>query len=175
MRVVNVLMRGMRIGAGHHVHAQFPAALRHFAECVSISEIFAAIVKRNLRGIERHASARRETRGIGMDAAKVIEPELRVVMAGIVFDERQLHPAHGPPVPFRLLGSLEPPAMLRAAAEYFRKSRRVFMPLSVSLVTSAVRGSCRPPRIRPAPDRPPETRWRGTARERRPNHARGAA
>ena len=30
-----------------------------------------------------------------MGAAKVVEPECRVVVAGVVFDERELSPAHG--------------------------------------------------------------------------------
>src|SRR5437868_1019048 len=53
------------------------------------------MVQRDLRGIERHVSAARETCRIRVRALEIIEPELLVVAAGIVFGKDQLRPAHG--------------------------------------------------------------------------------
>jgi hypothetical protein len=92
-------MAGVWIGARNHIHAQFSAAMGHVAESVHVSQPLAPVVQRDLRWIERHASAGIQDRGIGMDASKEIQPELHVVIAGIVFDEAQLSPPHRPVIP----------------------------------------------------------------------------
>ena len=64
----------------------------------------AALLQRNLRGIERNHAARAQAGRVGMNAAKVVEPELRIVVAGIVFNKRELRPAHGAVVPAACAG-----------------------------------------------------------------------
>jgi hypothetical protein len=93
--VADILVCGVRIGARHHHHAQFPAARRQFAERVAAAQPRAAIMQRDGRGIEGHASARAQTGGVGMRALEVIQPESGIVLAGVVFHQGQLGPAHG--------------------------------------------------------------------------------
>jgi hypothetical protein len=50
----------------------------------------------HLRRIVRDDTAGAQAGGVGANTPEVIEPELRVEAAGIVFDERELNPAHGP-------------------------------------------------------------------------------
>ena len=45
------------------------------------------------------AAARRQTRRVGMYHFEIVEPERRIVIAGIVFHKRQLKPAHRPVIP----------------------------------------------------------------------------
>ena len=99
MRLVDVLMRGMRVHTRQHVHAELPAAGEHLSKGIATPEELAAVVQRNPGGIERHAPAGAEARGVGMDALEVIEPEARIVTARVVLDESQLHPPHGPVAP----------------------------------------------------------------------------
>ena len=99
MRVVDLLPAGVRIGARNHVHAHRAAAGHQITERVAIAQPCAALLQRKLRGIERNDTACAQAGRVGMDAAKVVEPELLVVVAGIVFNKRQLRPAHGPVVP----------------------------------------------------------------------------
>src|ERR1700722_2781487 len=90
MRVEHVLMRRMRIRAGDHYHVQLAAARHEFAERVILSEPLTPIMQRNFRWIIRHTSTRTQTRGIGMRAPKITEPEPGIVLSRIVFDQRQL-------------------------------------------------------------------------------------
>jgi len=99
--VVYILMRRVRIGPADHVHAEFAAACDEVTKRVHIAEILAAIVERNLGRIVRDAAAGGEASGVGMRAAEVVQPERRIVLAGIVFDKRQLRPTHGSAVPGR--------------------------------------------------------------------------
>src|SRR5260370_20258809 len=94
MGIVDVLMGGMRIGSGDDVHPEFPAAIHHFAEAITIAEELAPIVERDLGGIEGDASATGEAGGIGVNALEVVEPEVGIVVAGIVLGEAHLGPAH---------------------------------------------------------------------------------
>lgn len=94
-----VLMRGMRIGPRDDVHAQLAAAGQHFAERVRVAEVPASVMQRDFGRIESNASAGGETCRIRMHTLEVVEPERRIVMARIVFNERALHPAHRPAVP----------------------------------------------------------------------------
>ncbi len=57
MRVVNILMASVRVGAGNDIHAQFPAAMRYVAEGIHISQPLAAVVQGNLRGVKSDAPA----------------------------------------------------------------------------------------------------------------------
>src|ERR1017187_5570081 len=93
--IADVLVCGMGIGARDHHHVQFAASGHQIAERVARAEPLAAIVQRNFRGIVRHRAAGAETGGVGMGAAKVVQPEVEVVGAGVVFHQRQLRPAHG--------------------------------------------------------------------------------
>jgi hypothetical protein len=99
MRIVHVLMRRVRIGARNHDHVQLPAAEHQFAERVTLAEPLAAIMQRNFRRVIGDASTRAEAGGIGMGALEIIKPEAGIVLARIVFDQRQLRPAHRPVEP----------------------------------------------------------------------------
>ncbi len=89
----------MGVGARNHVHAHGAAAGQQLTERIAIAQPCAALLQRNLSRIERDHAACAQAGRVGMDAAKVIEPELAVVVAGIVLDKRKLRPAHGPVVP----------------------------------------------------------------------------
>src|SRR5438876_10572497 len=84
MRVINVLMNRVRIGARDYDHVHFPASCHQLPEGIGFAHPRAAPVQWDLGGIVRHASSGAETGGVGVDAAEVIEPELGVVMAGVV-------------------------------------------------------------------------------------------
>ena len=75
MRIVNVLVRGVRIDAGDHVHTKFAASGYHFAEGVAVAEIFAAVMQRDFGRIKSHAAAGAQARGIGMDSLEIVQPE----------------------------------------------------------------------------------------------------
>src|SRR5262249_55968637 len=62
----------------------------------------AAVMKRNLGGIVCDAAARAEACGVRMHAVEIIEPELWIILAGIVFDQSELRPAHGAIEPGRI-------------------------------------------------------------------------
>src|SRR6185369_9961147 len=52
------------------------------------------MMKRDLRRIIGDTSAGAEAGRIGVGAFEVIEPEFVVVVAGVIFDQRELSPAH---------------------------------------------------------------------------------
>ena len=87
MRVVNILMASVRVGAGNDIHAQFPAAMGYIAEGIHIPQPLAAVVQGNLRGVKSDATAGIQNCGVGMDPLEIVQPELHVVIAGIVFDK----------------------------------------------------------------------------------------
>jgi len=95
MRVVDVLVDGVRIGPRNHVHAQFAAARYQFTEAVAIAQETAAVVQRNLGGIIGHAAAGAQADGVAMGALEIIQPEFGVILAGVILDQRELPPAHG--------------------------------------------------------------------------------
>ena len=99
MRVEHVLMRGVRIDARRHHHAEFAATRQHLAKRVAIAQELAAVMQRHLGGIKSHASAGAQAHCIGMDPFEIVEPEAGIVAARIVLDERQLHPSHRPVEP----------------------------------------------------------------------------
>ena len=59
----------------------------------------AAMVQRHLGRVVGDDAAGAERGGVGVQPPEVVEPELRVEPAGIVLDQRQLHPAHRPVEP----------------------------------------------------------------------------
>ncbi len=99
MRIVDVLMDRVRVGARDDHHVQLAAPGHQIAECISAAEPLTAVVQRDLRRIIRHASARAEAGGIGVGALEVVQPEVEIVRARIVLHQRQLRPAHGPVEP----------------------------------------------------------------------------
>jgi hypothetical protein len=111
VRLIDILVRRVRVGAGDHHHVHLAAAGHQVAERVAIAEPLAAIVQRDLRRVVRHASAGAQARGIRLRALEVVEPEIQIVLARIVFHQRQLRPAHGPVEPafrFRSGGASAP-------------------------------------------------------------------
>src|ERR1700678_1441679 len=103
-RVIDVLAGSVRIGAGHHVHALLAASLHDVAERVGVAQPLAAVVQRNLCGIEGDATSSAEAGRIGVDLLKIIEPKSEVVISRVVFDKGQLRPAHGAVVPSWVAG-----------------------------------------------------------------------
>ena len=75
--------------------SEFATARHQFAEAVAVAQILAAVVERNFGRIVGHATAGGKTGRVGMSPAEVIEPERGIVLARIVFDQRELRPAHG--------------------------------------------------------------------------------
>ena len=96
MRLPDVLARRMRVGSRDHVHAERAAAGDQRAERILVAKRVAAMVQRNLCRVVGDDPAGTERGGIGMQAAEVVQPELWIEAAGIVLDQRQLHPAHRP-------------------------------------------------------------------------------
>src|SRR5581483_9456527 len=99
MRVINILMTRVRVSSRHHVHAEFAAGCGDFSKGIAITEPFAAVMQRDLGWIKSDASAGVKQRCLRVTLLEVIEPERKVVISGIVFDETQLGPAHRPIVP----------------------------------------------------------------------------
>ncbi len=116
VRLPDVLISGVRIGPGDDVHAELAAAGDQISEWVGVAEPAAAVMKGDPRGIKSHASTGAETSGIGVGAFEVVEPELKIELAGVIFNESELRPAHGAIDPAwfgaggRALGFAEPPA-----------------------------------------------------------------
>jgi hypothetical protein len=54
----------------------------------------ASMMERNIRRVIRDAASRAQADGVGMGAFEIVEPELKVELARIVFDERELRPTH---------------------------------------------------------------------------------
>ncbi len=90
------LARRVRIGARDDVHPERAAAGDERAERIVLAEPRAAMVQRHFRRVVGDDAAGAQAGGVRADAAEVVEPELRLEAAGIVFDERELDPAHGP-------------------------------------------------------------------------------
>jgi len=86
----DVIVGSVGIGAGDDDHAQLAAAGDEVAEGVVITEPRAAMVKRNFGGIIGDTTTAAETHGVRLGAIKIIQPELKIVFAGIVLDEGEL-------------------------------------------------------------------------------------
>ena len=99
MRDAHLVAHRVRIRASDDAHAESAASDHERAEGIGLPEPRAAMVQRHLGRIVRDDAASAERGGIGVEAAEVVEPELRVEPAGVVLDERQLHPAHRPVEP----------------------------------------------------------------------------
>ena len=57
MRIVDVLMNGVRIGARDDVHTEFAAALDQITERVPVAQPLTSVVKRDFCRIESDASS----------------------------------------------------------------------------------------------------------------------
>src|SRR5262245_26681229 len=101
MRVIDILMSRMRIGPGDDIHAELATPRHQFAEAIAVAQILAAVVERNLGRIVGHATAGGKAGRVGMSPAEVIETESGIILARIVFDQRELGPAHETVIPAR--------------------------------------------------------------------------
>src|SRR5436305_14371809 len=124
MGIVDVLMNSMWIGTSNHVHTQAAATFDKIAEWVPIAHELAAVMHGNLGWVEGNATARAQASGIDVQTLEVVEPELELVVARIVFYKGYLRPPHGPviPVGVRLRLSLR----LREEGEGGRCDRRLY-------------------------------------------------
>ena len=111
MRVVDVLVGGVRIGARDHDHAELAAAGHQVAERIAVAQPLAAVVQRNLGRIVGDAAAGAQAGGVGVRALEIVEPEVEVVVA-----RDRLRPASTAPSAWAgrtsplIRGGPEPPA-----------------------------------------------------------------
>ncbi len=73
--VVDILVRGVRIGAGDDDHVHLAAAGDQVAERVGGPQPGTAIVQRDFGWVEGHAAAGAEAGGVGVSAPEIVEPE----------------------------------------------------------------------------------------------------
>ena len=64
MGSTDIIVRGMRIGSCDHDHPQLAAAAYQFAECISVAEPLASMMKANLGRIVGQATARTQAHGV---------------------------------------------------------------------------------------------------------------
>ena len=94
VRGLHLIANGMWIRPRDDVHAQAATSRNQRPERIGTAQPGAAMVERHLRRVVGDNAAGAERRGVGVKAAEVVDPELRIETAGIVFDQRQLHPTH---------------------------------------------------------------------------------
>ena len=121
MRALRVVVGGVRIGARDDDHAELAAAGDQIAKRIAVTEPLAAMMERDRGRIVGDAAARAEADGVGFRALEVIEPELRIELARIVLDERELRPAHRAIDPRRPAG---PGVRTSASPRVHRAARR---------------------------------------------------
>ena len=83
---MDVVVGGMRVGPRDDHHAKLATAHDQFAEDVAVREPLAAMVKRNLGRVIRHAAAGAQADCVRTGALEIIEPELQVKLAWIILD-----------------------------------------------------------------------------------------
>jgi hypothetical protein len=96
MRRPHVVAHRVRVGPRDHLHAERAAAGHERAERIGVAQPGAPVMERDLRGVVGDDAAGAEGGCIRMQAAEIVEPEIGVESAGIVLDERELHPPHRP-------------------------------------------------------------------------------
>src|ERR1017187_8849369 len=84
VRSGNVIVSRVRIGARDDDYAEFPATGDEFTQDVTITEPLAAMMKRNLRGIIRDATATAQTNRVRLCALEIIQPEREIELAGVI-------------------------------------------------------------------------------------------
>lgn len=94
MRGLDVVVGGVRIGTGNDDHAEFATAGDEFAKRIGIAEPLTAMMKRDVGWIVGDATAGAQANSVGFCALKKSEPKFRIELAGIVFDQGELSPAH---------------------------------------------------------------------------------
>src|SRR3954469_23165997 len=85
----------MRIDPADDRHPEPTATPHHLPEAVVSSQIGAAMMKRDIRRIKRDGAASAQTGALRANLLEVAQPELRIVVAGIIFSECNLDPAMG--------------------------------------------------------------------------------
>ena len=99
VRGLDVLADRVGVRARDHLHPERAAPGHERAERIAVSQPRAAVVQRYFRRVVGDDAARAQRRGVGVQAAEVVEPEPGIELARVVLDQRQLHPAHGPVEP----------------------------------------------------------------------------
>ena len=99
VRIVDVLMHRVRIGARHYVHAELPAAFYQVAEAIPIAQPLTAVVQRDLCRVVGHAAARAQAGRVRVNLAEIVQPKLRRIVSRVVLHKHELRPAHRPAVP----------------------------------------------------------------------------
>jgi hypothetical protein len=85
--VEHLLPGGMGIGAEDYRHIHFPATLNEIPQGIGCSEPIAAVMEGNVSGIKSNDAAGTEQCTVRMYALEIVEPELRIIVTGIVFNE----------------------------------------------------------------------------------------
>ena len=101
---MHVVVGSMRIGARNYNHSKFARAGDEFTERIGLAEPLATMVERNFSGIVSNAATGTETDSVRPCFLEIIEPEMRIKLTWIVFNQRELGPAHGAVEPFRRIG-----------------------------------------------------------------------
>src|SRR5262249_44459352 len=94
VRLASVLVGGVRIGAGNYDQAQFAAADHQISKGIGVMHPGTAMMVRNLGRVVSDASTGTEAARVTVSALRIIQPELQIVLAGIVLHQGELPPAH---------------------------------------------------------------------------------
>src|SRR3981081_90164 len=75
-------------------HAELSAPLDQSPKWIGIAQPLTPGVEGNARGIISDTSAGAQANGIRLGAFEIIEPELKIELAWVIFHERELCPPH---------------------------------------------------------------------------------
>jgi len=95
MRGLQIVIGGVRIGSHEHRHALFATAGDEFAKHVAVAKPCAAVMKGNRGRIIRDTATAAQTDPLGACALEGFEPEGKIEVGRVVFNKRELKPAHG--------------------------------------------------------------------------------
>ena len=107
MRVMDVVVSRMRVRAGEDDHAELATTGDQIAERILVAEPLTAMVERHLGRVIRDAAAGAQTNRVRACALEIVEPELRIELAGVILDECELRPTHRSVCPGRSCVRLE--------------------------------------------------------------------
>ena len=89
-------MRRVRICPGHHIHTQASAAFYEVTKGIAVAEKSTPVMKWDFCWVKGHIAPTGQTCRVGVRPSEIIQPEVLVIVAGIVFSEYELRPAHRP-------------------------------------------------------------------------------
>ena len=99
MRCLQVVISGVRVCAYQHRHTLLARSGDEFAKKIAVTEPCATVVEGNLSGIVGDATSAAKADTLGSRALEVVEPEGKVEVSWVVFDQGELKPSRGPRCP----------------------------------------------------------------------------